>query len=138
MLLIETLKPRSRPLCIILCVTFRLVLHLFDCVCDPTLHLSLLPDPPVIIKSSFSIIMCVSLSLTLPETAQPLSLNPCDGDVFDVVIHGRPFLSHLSVSVCCTRSSRCPRPTSPTSSPLSFLLISRSHLIPTQSKRKTV
>lgn len=67
--------------------------------------MSLLPVPPASIMPSLNIVMCLSLSLTLPETARRLSSNLCDEEDFNAVIHHLPFFFHLSVSVYCTQSS---------------------------------
>lgn len=106
----------------------------------PDTVMSLLPVPPASIMPSLNIVMCLSLSLTLPETARRLSSNLCDEEDFNAVIHHLPFFFHLSVSVYCTQSScrLCHPATSPVSSLLSLLSISLSHLICTQSKHKTI
>lgn len=72
----------------------------------PDTVMSLLPVPPASITPSFNIMMCLSLSLTLPETARRLSSNLCDEEDFNAVIHHLPFFFHLSVSVYCAQSSR--------------------------------
>lgn len=72
----------------------------------PNALMSLLPVPPASIMSSFNIMTRLSPSLTLPERARRLSSNLRDGEDFNAVIRHLPFFFYLSVSVCCTQSSR--------------------------------
>lgn len=74
--------------------------------------------------------------------ARPLSSNLYDEEDFNAVIRHLPFFFHVSVSVCCTQSSRhlCHTANVPH---LIFSLssppfLSLSHLICTQSKHKAV
>lgn len=70
--------------------------------------MSLLLYPPVSIMSLFNIMMCLSRSLTLPQTARHLSSNLCDEEHLNAAIHRSAIClsSRLSPSIAHGHPSR--------------------------------